>query len=223
MAISSNGTGLMPDTPVGHRPLVRLGELPEVLCPLEEGGILERRGAVDIPSLLCGPGEPDGGGGVYIVVASDDAASREVMIEKGLVANSRQSAMLVYRPYHLCGAETAMSILCAALLGLPTGSSEILPRVDMAARATRDMRAGETLGKTGRLGLDRDVTAFLRTGAPVADGEPLPFFMLEGNRLVVDAPKGTVITTSMVVPPTASVLWSLRRQLDRQFFHVSEE
>jgi len=35
--------------------------------------------------------------------------------------------MLIYRPYHLCGAETALSVLCAGLLRAPTGAAEILP------------------------------------------------------------------------------------------------
>jgi predicted homoserine dehydrogenase-like protein len=218
MAVSANGSGLLPDTPVGHRPIVRYGELPEVLCPAEDGGILHTRGAVDIPSLLCEPGEPDGGGGVFIVIANDDPVSREVMIDKGLLANSTRSAMLVYRPYHLCGAETAMSILCAGLLRLPTGSSEILPRVDMGARAVRDIRAGEVLGDPSPLGLDREVSAFLLPGAPTAADHPIPFFMLDGNRPAVDVPEGTVITRSMVTPPQDSVLWSLRHQQDMHFF-----
>jgi predicted homoserine dehydrogenase-like protein len=88
----------------------------------------------------------------------------------------------------------------------------------MAARAARDLRAGEILGDPGRLGLGSDVTAFLRPGAPVNDDEPLPFFMLEGNRLAVGAPQGTVITANMVEPPQDSVLWTLRRQLDSHFF-----
>jgi len=115
MAVSANGTGLLPDVPVGHRPVVRYFELPEVLCPVEDGGILQTRGAVDIPTILRRADEPNAGGGVFIVVANEDTVSREVMIRKGTVANSRRSAMLLYRPYHLCGAETAMSILCAGL------------------------------------------------------------------------------------------------------------
>ena len=218
MAVSANGTGLLPDTPVGHRPVVRYLELPEVLCPAEDGGILQTRGAVDIPTILCGPDEPDAGGGVFIVIANDDPISREVMIQKGLVANSRRSAMLLYRPYHLCGAETAMSILCAGLLRVPTGSSEILPRIDIAARTARDFRAGEVLGSPGDPGWDHDLRAFLLPGAPVVDDGPLPFFMIESNRLTMDVPEGTVITRRMVEPPQNSVLWSLRKQQDDCFF-----
>ena len=217
MAVSANGTGLLPDTPVGHRPVVRFFELPEVLCPVEDGGILQIHGAVDIPAILRTAGEPHGGGGVFIVVANADEHSRNVMINKGLIANSRRTAMLIYRPYHLCGAETAMSILCAGLLKVPTGSSVVLPRVDMAAKATRDFRKGEVLGSPGSLGYNRDLRASLIPAASVADNNPLPFFMLESNRLARDVLEGTVITGDMLTPPQDSILWSLRKQQDEHF------
>jgi predicted homoserine dehydrogenase-like protein len=152
MAVLANGTGLLPDVPVGHRPVVRYRELPEVLCPEEDGGILQRRGAVDIPTILYRAGEPNPGGGVFVVVANDDAVSRQTMIKKGAVANSSGTAMMLYRPYHLCGAETAMSILCAGLLQVPTGSAEVLPHVDIVATTARDLRAGEELEDSGTLG-----------------------------------------------------------------------
>ena len=217
MAVAANGTGLLPDVPVGHRPVVRYLELPEVLCPVEDGGILQTRGAVDIPTILRRADEPNAGGGVFIVVANDDAVSREVMIRKGLVANSRRSAMLLYRPYHLCGAETAMSILCAGLLQVPTGSAEVLPRVDIVAMAARDFQADEVLGSPGTLGWNRDLRASMVPAFPLSDDGPVPFFMLEGNQLAKDVPAGTTITLDMIAPPADSALWSLRRQQDAHF------
>jgi predicted homoserine dehydrogenase-like protein len=217
MAVSANGTGLLPDVPVGHRPVVRYLELPEVLCPVEEGGILRTRGAVDIPTILRRADEPSAGGGVFTVVANDDAVSREVMIRKGAVANSRRSAMLLYRPYHLCGAETALSILCAGLLQVPTGSTDVLPRVDIVATTARDFLAGEVLGSPGTLGWNRDLRASLLPAFALSDDGPVPFFMLEGNRLAKDVPAGTTLTLDMIVPPADSALWSLRRQQDAHF------
>ncbi|MFC1719244.1 NAD(P)H-dependent oxidoreductase [Candidatus Poribacteria bacterium] len=214
VVVAANGTGLLPDVSAGHIPVVRFLELPEVLCPVEDGGILRTRGVVDVPIILRTADGADSGGGVYVVVANKDEHSRRVMINKGLIANSRNSAMLIYRPYHLCGAETAMSILCAGLLGVPTGSSEILPRVDMVAEAARDFKAGEVLED---LGYNRDLRASMIPSVPVADDNPLPFFMLENNRLSRDISAGTVITRSMITPPQDSALWSLRKQQDEHF------
>jgi predicted homoserine dehydrogenase-like protein len=52
MGIAANATGLMPDTPELHHPVLRTVELPEVLCPEEDGGILQRRGAIEVISCL---------------------------------------------------------------------------------------------------------------------------------------------------------------------------
>jgi predicted homoserine dehydrogenase-like protein len=217
MAIICNGTGLIPDAPTGHRSLVRLVEIPEVFCPEEEEGVLRTRGAVDMPTVLFGPDDPEPGGGVFLVVANADAGSREVMIEKGLVANSRRSAMLLYRPYHLCGAETAMSILCAGLLRVPTGATEVLPRVDILATTARDYRAGEALGSPGALGLDHGVKASLVPAFALTDTGPAPFFLLENRRLTQDTPAGTVITMDRVDLPQDSPLLSLRKRQDALF------
>ena len=219
LAVAANGTGLMPDIPAGHRTAVRLTELPEVFCPVEEGGILVTRGAIDNPAILHTTDQPPGGGGVFIVIANADAHSREVMIRKGLIANSRGTAMMAYRPYHLCGAETGMSILCAGLLRVPTGSGTILPRVDIVACTARDYRAGEVFGVGGTwdFGFDRSLRATLSPARPLGADQPIPFFMLYENRLAQDVPAGTIITCDMVEEPKDSVLWGLRRQQDEHF------
>ncbi|MDF1512868.1 MAG: hypothetical protein P1S60_03555, partial [Anaerolineae bacterium] len=218
MAVLANGTGLLPDVPAGHRSIVRYTELPEVFCPVEDGGILQTRGAVDIPTIFYSADDPNPGGGVFIVVANDDAVSRETMIKKGAIANYNRTAMMLFRPYHLCGAETAMSILCAGLLRVPTGSSEVLPHVDIVATTSSDFKAGEILGSSGSLGWNRDLRASLVPAFPMLGESPVPFFMLEGNQLIKDVPAGTVITQDMISAPIDSTLWTLRRQQDAIFF-----
>jgi predicted homoserine dehydrogenase-like protein len=221
MAISANGTGLMPDSAGVHLPIAHLTELPEILCPVEDGGILETRGVVEDPVILYTSDQPHGGGGVYIVVTLDDAYTRSMMVAKGLHANSKGTSMLIYRPYHLCGAETAMSILCAGLLGVATGASEVLPRVDMVARANRDFRAGEIIGVEKGINdfcYSQDFDVTLSKASPLGKNRPLPFFMLYGNRLVKDISAGSLITCDMVVKPQPSVLWRLREQQDQLFF-----
>lgn len=217
LAVAANGTGLLPEGPIGHRATLRLVEIPAVLCPQEEGGILQGRGVLDMAYVLHTADQPHGGGGVYIVVANADPVSRATMIEKGLHANAAGTAMLAYRPYHLCGAETAMSILCAGLLQTPTGAAELRPWVDLVPTTTRAFRAGETISRPGGLGYDRDLRAALAPAQPLAPENPVPFFMLEGIRLAVDVPAGTVITGDMVVEPPGSALWALRREQDSLF------
>jgi len=213
MAIAANATGLLPDVDALHCPVLRASEVAEAMCPREDGGMLRQRGAIDAVTCLRRPSEAGLGGGVFTVVACENAYSRRIMTGKGLAPNSRGTASLVYRPYHLCGVETAMSILCAGLLGVPTGAAELLPRVDLVAQATADLKAGETLAGDH----SPKLKALMRPAQPVASGAPLPFYMASGNALAVDVPAGEVITADQVVRPAGSVLWGLRTEQDKQF------
>lgn len=213
MAIVTNATGLHPDVDTLHCPALHTAEIPEVLCPLEEGGILSQRGVVDAVTCLRHPHEAGLGGGVFVVVACANDYSRHILTTKGLIPNSRESAALIYRPYHLCGVETPMSLLYAGLLDRPTAADDYHPHVDVVARTTRDLAAGEVLGDDH----SPDLQALIRPAQALSQDLALPLHVGRGNRLAVDVPAGTVITAEMVVPPEESVLWTLRMQQDRHF------
>ncbi|MDR3050317.1 MAG: hypothetical protein LBU67_01170 [Oscillospiraceae bacterium] len=218
MAVAANGTGLLPDRAHPLHPLVYWDELPSVLVPRDMGGIHDAvRCAVDIPTIIRKKGEPICGGSVYMVVRCPNTHAMEKMRRKGLITNFDVSAGVLYRPYHLCGAESAMSILCAGLLGVPTGGSELQQHVDIICSVRRAMRAGETIGPQGDSGWNRDFCCSLARGARLAQDAPIPFFMLEGNRLACDVPEGAVITLGMVEAPKDSALWELRREQDALF------
>ena len=221
MAVATNGTGLVPDEGGVHRPVARFTELAEILCSESEGGILKRRGVIEQPIILHERNQPTGGGGIFVTVTHADAYSRHIMAYKGLHHNQGKSAMLIYRPYHLCGAETAMSVLCAGLLRVPTGSDRIEPHVDIISQAMRDFKAGEVIGvRDGTLafGFSKDFRTVMAPAAPALPDSPIPYFMLYGNTVAVDIPKGAWITRSMIVPPADSALWALRDQQDALFF-----
>jgi predicted homoserine dehydrogenase-like protein len=91
--------------------------------------------------------------------------------------------------------------------------------IDLDARAARDFRAGEVIGPSRNSGWNRDLRASLIPAVPVADDNPLPFFMLEGNTLARDVPEGTVITRDMVILPQDSILWSLRKRQDHHYMY----
>ena len=143
LTIAANATGLVPDTDTLHTPIVRTVEIPEVLAPKEDGGILSHRGVIDCVSCLRQPGEPGLGGGVFIVVACENAYSRRILTTKGLISNAKGSAALIYRPYHLCGVETPITALVAGLLNLPTGATHYRPQFDIVARAKERLKTGD--------------------------------------------------------------------------------
>ena len=76
MVSVSNMTGLVPDVRGMHFPPVPTTEIPSVLCPQEHGGILSRRGVVEVVSSTYYDGRPvaaDLRWGVYVVVTSDSS------------------------------------------------------------------------------------------------------------------------------------------------------
>ena len=213
MAIAANATGLLPDVPELHAPIAHVAEIPEILCGRDDGGILTRNGAIEAVICLRHPQEAGLGGGVFVVVDSASDYSRRIMVSKGLISNRRGTAALVYRPYHLCGVETPLTMLWAGLLRAPTGTSELLPRVDVVARANFDLQAGDTLPGDHSPKLQ----SLMLPATPVAATAPLPFHLGNGNQLACDVAAGTVITGAMVAPPPDSALWALRKEQDAHF------
>jgi predicted homoserine dehydrogenase-like protein len=213
MTVAANYTGLAPaiDT-LWHAPL-RITEIPVAYCTRDGGGIFEKAGVIDLATCLRAPIESGLGGGVYLVVRCDNAYSHHVLSTKGQIANYDGSACVIYRPYHLCGVETSISLLTAGLLGFDTGSDNYLPRWDLMKVAAQDIAAGDIFGNDH----SPQTRARIMPATPVASGNPACAHLLTGNRAKVDIPRGTLITYDMVEEPVGSTLWHLRRLQDATF------
>lgn len=194
-----------------HCPPLHIREIPQVLSPREEGGILENRGVIDSVTALRLPHEAGLGGGVFIVVACDTDYSRHILTTKGCIANQAGTTALIYRPYHLCGVETPISILNAALLGHSTLVKPPMPLVDVVARTRRDFKAGERIGNDH----SPDLEFLMGLTEPISDEAHVPIHMANGNPLTEDVPAGTLLTVGMIGYAEDSVLWALRREQDR--------
>ena len=216
LTITANATGLCPDAPSLHSPPLYTSEIPKVFCHSKDGGILNKNGIVDAVNCLRYPHEVGLGGGIFIVVDSENEYSRRIIKGGVPVQGNNESAFLLTRPYHLRGVETVNTILAVALQGVATGALEYLPRYDVGLRTTRDLKSGEILGDDG----STETTAFMMPAVQVKDGVPLPAHMASGNSLVVDVKKGTVIMREMVVLPSNSILWLLRNQQDAHFLSL---
>ncbi|MEM7033054.1 MAG: flagellar biosynthesis protein FlgA [Chloroflexota bacterium] len=213
MAIVTNATGLLTDAAPLHCPTLSITEIPEVLCPIDMGGILQNRGVIDAVTCLRHPNEAGLSGGVFMVVAADNDYSRFILTSKGATPNKAQTTAVVHHPYHLCGVQTPITILTAALLNVPTGATNFHPHVDVVMEAKVDLQAGYTIGNDH----SPDLRFLVKEAQAVKDDAPLPIHMGNGNTLAVDVPAGTLITANMVEQPTASTLWTLRQQQDAHF------
>jgi predicted homoserine dehydrogenase-like protein len=218
MGVVANATGLLPDTPAFHVPIARAVEVPEVLCPTSAGGILARKGVIDVFNCLRRPDEQSFAGGVFITVRCDNAETWAVLRGKGIPVSRGDGYAMLYNPSHLLGVEAPISILSAALLGHPTGGATPQPRVDVVARAGRDWKAGETLAITDHhhhevAGLD----PMLIPSAPAAGDNPAPYYMAAGGVLTKDVKAGDMVTIATLEAPADSALWRLRAEQDALF------
>ena len=151
MCAVANMTGLAPDVPGMHFPPASIDELPQLLRPKSEGGILSRTGVVEVVSSVRRNGDeiPDSvRWGVYVVITSDSPYLRGCLREYGVAMDDTGAYGVMYRPYHLIGMETPVSIGRAALYGEATGAP-IAKVCEVAATAKRTLRVGQTLDGEG--------------------------------------------------------------------------
>jgi predicted homoserine dehydrogenase-like protein len=214
--IAANATGLLPDLPSMHAPIVRITEIADVLSRKEDGGILKNKEIIDLVTCLRREDEAGLGGGVFLVFSCKEDDAWKFVKDKGLLTNSRGTCGVVYRPYHLLGVETPISILCAGLLNLSTGSLIYKPRADLVCKAKKDLKTGSSL-EFDRERSDELVEHLIVPVAPIDKNSSIPFYMAVGNQLKTDVPAGSILTYDMIEAPENSSLWELRRQQDQAF------
>ncbi len=155
MAAISNMTGLLAPRDGLLFPPCGVDDLPRVLRPHAEGGVLEQKGMVEVVSSLELDGRPvfrDLRWGVYVVLEADPSQrgdyARRCFKEYGMVTDPSGRYTALYRPYHLIGMELGISVAAAALRQEATGTA-LGFFSDVAACAKRDLAAGTELDGEG--------------------------------------------------------------------------
>lgn len=151
MAAVANGTGLdCPDDGLAFHPS-GLQDLAGVFKPSSEGGRMPRAGLVDIAASQ----EPDGREvlnnirfGMFVTFKAPDTYTRDCFKQYGLLTDKSGWYGSMWRPFHLIGLETSVSVLSAVLRGEPTGTPRSY-RADAVATAKKDLMAGEMLDGEG--------------------------------------------------------------------------
>jgi predicted homoserine dehydrogenase-like protein len=191
MNVVANSTGLAPSCDALHYPVCRTPELADVFVPVEDGGILARPGVVDVFNALRRGDEASFGGGVFVIVRCTDRAVWKLLADKGHVVGRSGKYACIYQPFHLMGLESLTSVYSAVLHGRSSGSATQRTHALMVARATRDLRAGETLAMGGHMHEMEGVAARL-VPAGRAQGAA-PYYLAAGKTLARDVPCGTDI------------------------------
>jgi len=199
MAAVSNATGLIPDVPGMHGPMVEVRDLHKVFIPAADGGIFSKSGVVDYSTGAIAPG-------VFAVVRSYDARIRK---EMKFITLADGPYYLHFRPYHLCDLETPQSIAEAVLLKEVTVTASDM-HSEVVCIAKRDLMPGERLGGIGETDWYGKIMTY-----PEAKAQKAVPIGIGANALVRNSvPKGAFITENDVTVDDTTFVYKLRRLQD---------
>jgi len=215
MAAVSNGCDLQPPADGLAFPACGVDDLPLLLRPREAGGVLERRGTVEVVSSLERDGRDvfrDLRWGVFAVFEAPSDYVRDCFAQYGLRTDPSGRFAALYRPYHLIGLELGTSVASLALRGEATGATAAF-NADVAATAKRALRAGESLdGEGGYTVFGKLVPAArsLREGL-------LPIGLAHGMTLLRDVAAGACVGWEDVRFDPAREAVAVRRTMEDAF------
>ena len=132
-------------------PACGVDDLPALLRPRTDGGVLPKSGMVEVVSSLERDGRPvfrDLRWGVYVTFKAPSDYVRRCFAEYGLKTNSSGWYSAMYKPYHLIGLELGISVASIMARGEPTGTTRGF-RGDVVAVAKRNLFPGEVLDGEG--------------------------------------------------------------------------
>lgn len=151
MAAVSNACDLAPPEDGLAFPPCGVDDLPTVLRPIANGGVLSKRGTVEVVSSLERDGRPvfrDLRWGVYAVFEAPTSYVVDCFKQYGLRTDDSGRFAATYKPYHLIGLELGTSVASIAIRKEPTGATADW-RADVVAVAKRLLKPGDVLDGEG--------------------------------------------------------------------------
>jgi predicted homoserine dehydrogenase-like protein len=215
MAAVANATGLTPPDDGLAFPPCGVDDLPAVLKPRSDGGVLQGKGMVEVVSSLARDGgdvERDLRWGVYAVFEAPSDYVARCFSEYGLKTDASGRYAAMYKPYHLIGLELGISVANAALRGEATGASASW-RGDVAAVAKRDLAPGEVLDGEGGYMVWGKLMPASRSQAISA----LPIGLAHGCRLTRSVKAGSCVRSLDVQLDVSQEIVRIRREMEARF------
>tara|TARA_R110002012_G_C11671366_1_gene613124 strand:+ start:6982 stop:8337 length:1356 start_codon:yes stop_codon:yes gene_type:complete len=220
MAAISNASGLIAPKNGLSFPPVGVHDLPQILKPISQGGILEQAGMVEVVSSEERDGRHVFGDlrwGVYITFEAmeDDGMGAEYVRrcfrEYKVMTDPSGRYATLFRPSHLIGLELGVSVANAAIRGEATGSPVGL-NSDVVAVAKKGLRPGEVLDGEGGYTVWGRIA---RAEDSLAMGG-LPIGLAHGMKLKREVPEGQVVTWDDVNIVDSQAV-KVRREMEAMF------
>ncbi|MET3380556.1 NAD(P)H-dependent oxidoreductase [Variovorax paradoxus] len=211
----ANATGLTVPSDGLLYPPASVEDIPFVTRPKSEGGVLERKGMVEVVSSLEADGRKipyDIRMGVWVTVEAETAYIKNCFEEYNAHTDPSGRYFTLYKRWHLIGLEVGMSVASVALRGEPTGVATCW-NADVVATAKRDLAAGEMLDGEGGYtvwGKLLPAERSLRLGG-------LPLGLAHNVKLVRPVKKGQSLSWADVAIDTTTAAYRLRNEMETMF------
>ncbi len=195
-----------------------IDDLPNLMRPISDGGVLEADGLVEVLNSLDETGSPidyDIRMGVWVCLKAVTEYQKNCLEEYKVTTDDTGRYMCAYKRWHLIGLELGMSVANVGLRGEATGVAEEF-RADVVAVAKRDLKAGEMLDGEGGY----TVAGQLRPSAISVPMGALPLGLAGDVKLVRPVKVDQVLTYDDVELDSSLRAVQLRRETE-EMLHKS--
>jgi predicted homoserine dehydrogenase-like protein len=210
-----NATGLTPAPDGLAYPPGSVDEIPSLMRPRSEGGVLHHKGQVEVVSSLTADGKPidyDIRFGVWVVFEGETEYIQRCFMEYGVKTDPSNRYACMYKRWHLIGLEVGISVASVGLRGEATGCATGW-RADAVAVAKRDLREAELLDGEGGYTV---VGRLMPAEASLAQG-CLPLGLAHGWKMLRPVAAGQPVRWSDVAFDERSAAVRVRREMERSF------
>ena len=208
----SNATGLSVPSNGLLYPPASVEDIPFVSRPISEGGVLEKKGMVEVISSLETNGRKipyDIRMGVWVTVEAETEYIKNCFEEYNAHTDPSGRYFTLYKRWHLIGLEVGVSVASVALRGEPTGVATAW-NADVVATAKRDLKVGETLDGEGGY----TVWGKLLPAEKSAAMGGLPLGLAHNVKVIRDVKQGQSLSWADVLMDSTTDAYKVRREME---------
>ncbi len=211
----ANATGLAVPSNGLLYPPASVEDIPYVTRPISEGGVLEKKGMVEVISSLEKDGRKipyDIRMGVWVTVEGETEYIRNCFEEYNAHTDPSGRYFTLYKRWHLIGLEVGYSVASVMLRGEPTGVAQGW-HADVVATAKRDLNPGDMLDGEGGY----TVWGKLLPAATSLKMGGLPLGLAHNIKVVRPVKKGQSLSWADVAVDTTTRAYAVRREMEEGF------
>ena len=211
----ANATGLTVPSNGLLYPPASVEDIPFVTRPITEGGVLERKGMVEVISSLEANGRKipyDIRMGVWVTVEGETEYIRNCFEEYNAHTDPSGRYFTLYKRWHLIGLEVGVSVASVALRGEPTGVATCW-NADVVATAKKDLKPGDMLDGEGGY----TVWGKLLPAEKSMHLGGLPLGLAHNVKVVRPVAKGQSLSWGDVAMDASTDAYRVRREMEALF------